>query len=143
MAMMRLHTKQSDGKANLHQGALGVGITLNEGKAIAACQFHRYIDSHPDTEASINELIVPRWKEALFIATRCYEMSKLGYLGVDIVLDVNAGPVVLELNARPGLSIQIANKTGMAERIQKVDSFQHDPLPSVRDRIEKASSVFP
>ena len=45
----------------------------------------------------------------------------LGFLGVDIVLDKGKGPEVLEVNARPGLSIQICNKAGLRRRMEKVE----------------------
>ena len=47
---------------------------------------------------------------------KCCRLShalQLGYVGVDIVLDANYGPMVLEANARPGLNIQIANNQGL------------------------------
>ena len=49
----------------------------------------------------------------LNIASRCYEMIELGHFGADIVLDAKKGPLILELNARPGLAIQMANGVGM------------------------------
>jgi len=39
---------------------------------------------------------------------------------VDIVLDHKDGPKVLEINARPGLNIQIANQAGLRPRLEKV-----------------------
>jgi len=44
-------------------------------------------------------------------------MTGLGYLGVDIVLDKAYGPMLLELNARPGLAIQVANQAGLRQRL--------------------------
>ena len=44
------------------------------------------------------------------MATRCGAATGLGYLGVDIVVDEAAGPLVLEVNSHPGLEIQ--NITG-------------------------------
>lgn len=39
MAMMRCSTAASDGKANLHQGAVGVGLDIATGRAVRAVQF--------------------------------------------------------------------------------------------------------
>ena len=117
MAMMRLSTEESDGKANLHQGAVGVGIDLVTGKALKAVQFNRPVLNHPDTGRALNELVVPRWNELLLLAAKSYEMTGLGYIGADIVIDKDLGPMMLELNARPGLAIQAANGMGLQSRL--------------------------
>lgn len=121
MAMMRLATAESDGRANLHQGAVGVGLDIHSGKAINAVMHNLPITVHPDTGVDLMKLEVPFWKEHLEIATKAYEMTNLGYLGADIVLDKFRGPMMLELNARPGLAIQIANSCGLAKVLKKID----------------------
>jgi alpha-L-glutamate ligase-like protein len=123
MSMMRLSTSQSDGKANLHQGAVGVGIDITTGKAISAVQFNRTVKVHPDTQKELMLLEVPYWNEILTLATRAYDITKLGYLGADIVLDKTHGPMLLELNARPGLAIQIANGSGLLNRFKIIDKI--------------------
>lgn len=123
MAMMRLATKESGGRANLHQGAVGVGLDMRTGKAIAAVQHNHPIDFHPDTKADLSTLKVPKWKTHLLIAAKGYDMTKLGYLGADIVMDKEKGPMVLELNARPGLAIQIANQKGLAHILEQIDTY--------------------
>lgn len=121
MAMARLSTGASDGKANLHQGAVGVGIDIASGTALKAVQFGRPVTHHPDTNKDLSTFSVPDWNEFLILASRCYEITGLGYLGVDIVLDRNKGPLILELNARPGLAIQVANGTGLQPQIDRID----------------------
>ncbi|MBR1648060.1 MAG: alpha-L-glutamate ligase-like protein [Alphaproteobacteria bacterium] len=120
MAMMRLATKESGGRANLHQGAVGVGIDIKTGKAIAAVQHNRPIAFHPDTKADLMGLKVPFWREHLEIAVKGFDMTGLGYLGADIVLDKFRGPMMLELNARPGLAIQIANGRGIRNILDNI-----------------------
>lgn len=122
MAMLRLPTRLSDGKANLHQGAVGVGISLNDGKTTLAVCRNKRVEEHPDYGTSLAGLVVPGWDNLLLLAARCYDLAPLGYMGVDIVLDANLGPLVLELNARPGLSIQIANGEGLKPRLDRIDS---------------------
>ncbi|MBE6455021.1 MAG: alpha-L-glutamate ligase-like protein [Alphaproteobacteria bacterium] len=134
LAMMRLATKESAGRANLHQGAVGVGIDIKTGKAIAAVQHNKPIQFHPDTGADLMTLQVPFWHEHLIMAAKGFEMTGLGYLGADIVLDKNRGPMVLELNARPGLAIQIANQTGLASILKKIEQTYPKNL-SVDERI--------
>jgi alpha-L-glutamate ligase-like protein len=136
MAMIRLPTRMSDGKANLHQGAIGVGIDLPSGKTKRGVWGTEIIREHPDTEHTIVGLQIPRWDELLEMASRCYELSGLGYVGVDFVLDRSKGPLILELNARPGLAIQMANGNGLLHRLKKVealrDAGQLSKIPSER-----------
>jgi len=124
MAMIRLPTRMSDGKANLHQGAIGVGIDIPSGKTKRGVWGTEIIREHPDTEHSIVGLQIPRWDELLNMASRCYELSGLGYVGVDFVLDRHQGPLILELNARPGLAIQMANGNGLLHRLKKVEALR-------------------
>lgn len=130
MAMMRLSTADSDGKANLHQGAVGVGIDITRGVASHAVQFDRPIEHHPDTGMPLADIRIPEWRKLLLMAAHCYEMSGLGYLGVDIVLDARKGPMLLELNARPGLAIQIANGQGLMERLRMIEDLDGSPMHS-------------
>ena len=120
MSMMRLATHASDGKANLHQGAVGVGLDLASGKSLNAVQYNRPLELHPDTGLPLNTLTIPHWYELMCLGASCFEITGLGYLGADIVIDRNRGPLIMELNARPGLSIQIANNTGLSPRIHRI-----------------------
>lgn len=125
MAMVRLPTRHSGGKANLHQGAIGVGIDMSTGKTLGGVFQNDTIDYHPDTLNSIVGIEVPYWDKILEIASSCYELTGLGYLGVDIVLDKEQGPLMLELNARPGLNIQIANREGGLKRYRAIEERAH------------------
>ncbi|MAS87041.1 MAG: alpha-L-glutamate ligase-like protein [Micavibrio sp.] len=117
MGMLRLPSKASDGKANLHTGGVGVGIDMDTGITTTAIQRNRYIDVHPETNKPLTGRQIPYWKDMLDMATKMQKASGLGYIGVDIVLDKNKGPMILEINARPGISIQIANQCGLLSRV--------------------------
>ena len=121
MSMMRLATKASGGRANLHQGAVGVGLDISSGTALKAVMSNLPITSHPDTRAELSQISVPYWREHLIIGAKAYEMTGLGYLGADIVLDAQKGPMMLELNARPGLAIQIANGKGIETVLKNIE----------------------
>jgi len=121
MAMTRLSTRESDGKANLHQGAVGLGIDIATGKTLKAVQHGQPVTHHPDTGRDLSELNIPLWHTLLCLASSCHEVTGLGYLGADIVLDKNKGPLLLELNARPGLAIQIANGVGLELRLKLIE----------------------
>ncbi len=137
MAMLRLPTRVSSGKANLHQGAIGVGIDIRTGLTLGGVLHNEAIDYHPDTLNPTVGIQVPFWDEILKIAASAYELTGLGYLGVDIVLDKADGPLMLELNARPGLNIQIANREGLLARYQaiEVEAAKHKNKALVNARI--------
>lgn len=141
MAMLRLSTQQSDGKANLHQGAIGVGLDMSSGQAVHAVQFERRLTHHPDTGAALNQIQIPDWSGLLALASRCYEMTGLGYLGTDIVLDADRGPMLLELNARPGLTIQVANGTGLLPRLRHIETLDQ-PKATPEERVNYVQDYF-
>lgn len=142
MAMVRLPTRLSGGKANLHQGAIGVGINLANGKTLGGVFHNDAIDYHPDTLAPIVDITVPYWDRILEIAASCYELTGLGYLGVDIVLDKEQGPLMLELNARPGLNIQIANREGGLKRYKQIEAHAAKEKESVTARVAYSKQQF-
>lgn len=122
MAMLRLPTRQSNGKANLHQGAIGVGVDLATGITLKGTWLNNKISKHPDTANAVDGVQLPNWDGFMQLAAGCYELCGLGYIGVDMVLDVEKGPLILELNARPGLNIQIANDCGLTLRTHAVEA---------------------
>jgi alpha-L-glutamate ligase-like protein len=141
MAMARLPTRESHGKANLHQGAIGVGVDINSGITVGGVSGNMTVSVHPDTGSQIAGFQVPHWSRIVSMAARCYEAVSLGYLGVDIVLDRDLGPLILELNARPGLNIQIANRCGMRTRLDAVDQLErHHTSPE--QRVEWSCRTF-
>jgi predicted ATP-grasp superfamily ATP-dependent carboligase len=117
MAMLRLPTRRSRGRANLHQGALGVGVDLQRGTTTHAVLGNRSIDVHPDSGAPLRGARVPCWEPLLELARRAAQSIRLGYVGVDLCLDRSRGPLVIEINARPGLNIQLANLAGLRVRL--------------------------
>ncbi len=122
MAMLRLPTRQSNGKANLHQGAIGVGVDLATGITLKGTWLNNKISKHPDTANAVDGVQLPNWDGFMKLAAGCYELCGLGYIGVDMVLDQDKGPLILELNARPGLNIQIANDCGLALRTNAIEA---------------------
>ncbi|HNS14661.1 MAG TPA: alpha-L-glutamate ligase-like protein [Syntrophorhabdaceae bacterium] len=135
MAMVRLPTKDSDGKANLHRGAIGAGIKLVTGHTITAVHKSQIVTHHPDTGNPVSGLKVPHWDTMLSIAALATDMTDLCYVGVDIVIDRDRGPVLLELNARPGLAIQMANKGGLLKRLESVDAAPAEIFTTPEKRI--------
>ena len=130
-AMVRLPTRESDGKANLHQGAMGIGINIATGISCGGVYRNSDCIIHPDTGESTENIQIPHWDAILRLAISCADTVGLGYLGVDIVLDKTRGPLMLELNARPGLNVQLANGIGLCHRLAKVAEMK--PLPDALD----------
>ena len=125
MAMLRLPTEASKGKANLQQGAIGVGIDLATGTTTTAVLGkNKLIEYVPGTRMLLSGIKIPYWNDILNLAVKTQEISGLGYLGVDVAIDKEDGPIILELNARPGLSIQIANLAGLKERLERVSELK-------------------
>lgn len=122
MAMLRLPTVASAGRANLHRGAMGVGLDLRTGSAVAAVCNGRVVDRHVDTGLPLGGLWVPAWPKVLAVARTLAAAMGLGYVGVDVVPDTQGAPIVLEANGRPGLTIQIANRCGLLKRLAEVDA---------------------
>ena len=122
MAMLRLPTLESGGRANLHQGGIGAGVDLELGRTHHAVQRNRLIDRHPDTGECLVGREVPFWNNVLEMSRKVARAVGLGYVGVDIVIDKGQGPMLLEANARPGLAIQIANNEGLLPRLREIDA---------------------
>ena len=141
MSMTRLPTRKSDGKANLHLGAIGAGIDIATGKTLTAVWGNEIVTEHPDAGNPVTDVTVPHWDKLLHLAASCYELTGLGYQGIDIVLDKDRGPLVLELNARPGLNIQIANREGLLPRLRLVEKHSAS-LKHLDERVAFAKQHF-
>lgn len=129
MAMLRLPTKESGGKANLQLGAIGVGIDMATGVTTTAVQGKmRFVEKIPGTRLALSGIKIPYWHDILTLAVKAQEISRLGFLGVDIAIDKARGPVIVELNARPGLSIQIANLSGLKRRLERISGLKINKL---------------
>jgi len=131
MAMLRLPTRESGGRANLHQGGIGAGVDLSTGRTHHAVQHNRLIQHHPDTGRPVLGVCVPCWNEILQLSRQVSAAIGLGYIGVDVVVDAEYGPLLLEANARPGLAIQIANGRGLLPQLQAIDARLDSPILEV------------
>ncbi len=118
LAMMRIATKASDGKANLHQGGIGIAIDMEKGITTNAQIKRENITHHPDQDVCLLDLNVPHWEAVKKVATEVAQSVPLRYLGIDIALTTK-GPVVLEINVRPGIEIQNINEKGMRPDLEQ------------------------
>jgi hypothetical protein len=100
------------------------------------------VTTHPDTGNPVSGIAVPRWRDVLVMAAKACDMTGLGYLGADLVMDRERGPLLLELNARPGLAIQLANRVGLAGRLTEIDRAVGDMGNAPEDRVDWAMRAF-
>lgn len=120
MGMLRLPTVQSRGRANLHQGAIGLGIDLTNGRTTRALFLDRLISHHPDTGAALGDFQIPFWNDILAMARQAARALPLKYIGADVAVTAH-GPTLLEVNVRPGLQIQNANGQGLRGVIDRTN----------------------
>ncbi|TSC79209.1 MAG: Uncharacterized protein G01um101425_709 [Candidatus Peregrinibacteria bacterium Gr01-1014_25] len=150
MAMLRVPTAESEGKANVHQGGFGIGIDLAKGVTTHATQYNRVIASLPHGGSPAGH-VIPRWEELLLIASRIQYITNIGYLAVDLTLDREQGPVLLEVNARAGLMVQVANLAPLRSRLERVAGLRvSSPEKGVRlaqelfgERLERSKNDVP
>jgi len=121
MCMLRVPTDRSDGKANLHQGGLGIGIDMQNGTLKQGYDGNAYYDVHPDNGCQIQGKNIPMWEDLLALSIETSEAFPLDYLGIDIVIDKMHGPMIMEINVRPGLGIQLANKQGLKSILNQLN----------------------
>ncbi len=145
MAYLRLPTRESKGKANLAQGAIGSGIDMSNGRTTTSV-FGKdrggrgtIIKFVPGTKLSLSGLRVPYWNKMMEVAVQAQEVTNLGFLAVDFLIDRDQGPLIVELTARPGLSIQIANQDGLRWRLKKAKGIK---VKSVSQGVRLAKDLF-
>jgi len=125
MSYMRLPTEESEGRANQNQGALGVGIDIGSGlTTYATAHKTQLIKYLPGTQKELRGVQIPFWKKVLTTAVRAANAANLVYSGIDLFIDEEHGPIVVELNYRPGLSVQVANQAGLRRRLERVEDLQ-------------------
>jgi alpha-L-glutamate ligase-like protein len=142
MAMLRLPTEMSKGRANIVQGAVGVGVDVGSGvttTAMLKVPRHKIVERHPDTEQELSGLPIPFWDKILEMSIEAQIASGLGFMGADVALDKRYGPEILEINARAGLDIQVANLEGLAGRLKRVQGLK---VKSVSHGVRIAKDLF-
>ncbi len=139
MAMLRLSTEASGGTSNIHQGGIGVGVDMATGVTTTAVQFGRQIENLPQKRLPLKGIKIPHWEEILKFAIKAQDVSRVGFLGADIAIDRDRGPVFMELNARPGLEIQNANQSGLLARLKRVTGLK---IKKIARGIALAQNLF-
>jgi hypothetical protein len=111
-------------------GAIGAGIDL----ATGVTTFARLGKSHggkgdpiekiPGTNLSVSGLKIPYWNKIMRTAVDAQKATGLNFGGFDFLIDREKGPLIVEINARPGLSIQLSNDDGLKWRLNKISDLK-------------------
>lgn len=125
MAMTRIPTQESQGRANLDKGALGLGIDM----ATGATTYGLYgksdrITHFPNSKKKINGILIPQWTKVLETAVQASNAAGYMFMGADLFIHPEKGPMIVELNGFPGLSIQLANRAGLKKRLDRVEGLE-------------------
>lgn len=124
MAMLRIPTKKSKGKANLHAGGIGLGIDMVSGMTRVNPSYRNAYEYSPDNGEKLSDLQIPYWEKIMEMSRQIQEFVPLGYMGIDYIIDSRYGPQILELNVRPGLEIQNVNGMGLFETLRRIGKFK-------------------
>lgn len=125
MAMMRLPTQESHGRANLDRGAIGLGIDIATGVTTFGLRGKSERIIHfPGSKKKVNGILIPFWKQVLETAVKAANAAGYQFMGADIFIHEEKGPMVVELNGFPGLSIQLANRAGLKRRLERVEGLE-------------------
>jgi len=139
MAMLRLPTKESKGRANLHQGAIAVGIDIATGITTKAIWHDKIIHHKPGTKRKLHGIKIPNWTRVLKLAVESGRSIDLNLFGSDIILHPDKGPMILEINYMPGLAIQLANEAGLRKRLEKVEDLK---IQDAEHGVKVAKALF-
>lgn len=138
MAMLRLPTEESSGKGNIHLGGIGIGIDIAKGEMTFITQNNKRIDGVPGF-GDVRGLKIPNWEYCLLIASRVQQITNLGFAAIDLAFDKNIGPVLLEINARAGLAVQIANLAPLKRRLERIQGIK---VSSPEKGVRIAQDIF-
>lgn len=140
MAMARIPTKESEGKANLDQGAIGLGIDMATGLTTYAVLGKKSKITHfPGTKKKVAGIKIPHWNKILLTAVRAANAAGYRFMGADIFIHPERGPMIVELNGYPGLSIQICNRAGLKRRIERVEGLE---ITSPKHGVKVSQALF-
>lgn len=138
IAMLRVPTANSKWKANLHGWACGLGIDIWTGRITYITQFKKMIKSIPGIW-DVRGIEIPHWEDVLRLAVKVQQVTGVWYVWCDIVLDDTFWPLLLEMNVRPWLEVQVANKVPLLERLKKVENIK---VNSVEKWVRLARDLF-
>ena len=120
MAMIRIPTAESEWKANIHVGACAAWIDIGTWRITYIYRHRKIVKSIPGI-GDVRGIIIPEWDKVLSLAVQVQQVTWIKFLGCDVVLDESSGPLLLEINVRPGPEIQNVNIAPLRVRLDKVE----------------------
>ncbi len=123
MAMLRVPTKESSWKANLHAGACWVWIDIGTWKLTFITKKSKIIKSIPWIW-DVRWIKLPDWKKILELAVNVQKTTGIKYLWCDVVLDEKMWPLLLEMNIRAWLEVQVSNLAPLKSRLDRVEGIR-------------------
>jgi len=138
IAMLRVPTEESGWKANLHVWACWVWVEVWTWKLTHITSKNKIIKTIPWI-GDIRWLELPHWDKVLELTSSLQQITWIWYLACDIVLDKEKGPLLLEVNIRPWLSVQNANLMPLWARLKKVEWIT---VTSVEKWVRLAKDLF-
>lgn len=129
IAMLRVPTEQSGGKANLAQWGIGLGIDIVTGKINSLYrQWQSYTNSFPSEWSQFKNKKIPYRQEILEYSANAQYFVNSWYLGMDRVVTTK-WPKLLEINARAWLEIQNITGKPLLQIMKKIEDL-HVTSPS-------------
>ena len=120
MAMVRLPTRQSRGRANLHQGAVAAGIHLRSGRTSGGFATTAAVSLHPDTAVPSKDPGADVGRPAGG-RDESGRWTGVGLSGRRLRAERPAGADRPGSQYPPGLAIQVANRRGLCPRRHFID----------------------
>ncbi len=124
IAMIRVPTAQSGGKANLAQGWIGLWVDIIEGKIKSMMyqdtlyEWWAFLDQFDSFDAKRLSF----WNDILMYSSQIQYFINIGYLWLDRVI-TDTGPKLLEVNARSGMEIQKISQIPLKKVLDKIDDL--------------------
>lgn len=139
IAMLRVPTKESGGKANLAQGGIGLGVDVVTGKINTLYwQGKSYTSAFPEEWSQFKNKKIPYRQEILEYSANAQYFVNSWYLGMDWVV-TSKWPKLLEINARAWLEIQNITGKSLLNIMKKIEDL-HVTTPS--KGLEISRSLF-
>lgn len=137
--MVRMPTELSEGKANLAQGGIGLGLNIATGQVMNFFQNKKsFTKEFPDGYQFLKWLHIPFWDDILLYSSQIQFYTGLWYLALDWVI-TESGPKLLEINARAGLEIQNVNLVPLKSRLDQVEKLK---ITTPEKGVEVAKMLF-
>lgn len=139
IAMLRMPTKESWGKANLAQWGIGLWLDIVTGKITSLYRrWQSYTNEFPSEWKHFKNKKIPYWQEIIQYSANAQYFVNIWYLWMDRVI-TKKWPKLLEINARAGLEIQNITGKPLLSIMKKIEDID---VTTPNKWIEISKSLF-